>query len=805
MLPIHSILPELLQACNNNTVVLLEAPPGAGKTTVVPLALLNEEWLGGNTVLMIEPRRIAAKAAARRLAHLLNEDVGQRVGYRMRNETLVGPRTSLEVITEGVLTRRLARDPELQNVGMVIFDEFHERSIHADTGFALTLLTQTLARPTLRILIMSATLDAPSLQRVVPHATIVRSSGRSFPINTTYLRSTSDKPLDALMTLAIRDAVRDGEGDILCFLPGRREIRQTQNRVLADNTITENTDVHILHGELRAEDQDLVLRAARQRRRVILSTAIAETSITIDGVRTVIDGGLSREPRYDPRSGMAHLTTVRVSKDSADQRRGRAGRTAPGECIRLWTVAQHEQLAEKRTPEIVVSDLVPMVLDVAAYGIMVEDCEWIDAPPAGTLAQARELLRELGALDSHSRITDHGRKLASIGAHPRVAHMLVRGEELGIPRSASGALASLIGERDVLSGVRMADIHMRLDALAGTYSGGATDNEALRNAKQRMAQFGGTIGPNNNEHAALLLALAYPDRIARRKADGRFLLRNGRSARINGDDPLARCEWLAVSELDGSGAEPRVAIAAEINTETIESLFGSEIHVRAEGGWNAKEQRIVARTARMLGAIVVGYTTGTPMSSEELAEVFARFLAERALRDLTWTDEARQLVHRVRFVHANGEAHVPAWTDDDLAGTAHQWLAPYLLGKKTLEEVAKINVVEALISSLPQSVFRRIATLAPEFYTPPKGREVRIDYSVAERPTASVRIQFMFGVKRQPTVAAGNVPLTIELLSPAGRPIQVTRDLAGFWAGSYALVRKEMKGRYPKHDWPESP
>ncbi len=799
-------MPQLLDAVAAEHTVLLEAPPGAGKTTVVPPALLDAPWLGTQKILMLEPRRLAAKAAAQRMAQLRGEKVGETIGYRMRHETAVGPRTRIEVMTEGVLARRLVRQPELPGVGLVIFDEFHERSIHADLGLALTMLSRSLVRADLRILVMSATLDVDALHRVVPDAPVVRNHGRSFPVDVRYLRSDPERPLPDLVAAGVRDALRDDEGDVLCFLPGQAEIRRTRDLLEASTSVRESAEVLVLHGELKGEEQDHIIRPSGQTRRVILSTAIAETSITIAGVRVVIDGGRSREPRYDARSGMAHLSTVSVSKDAAEQRKGRAGRTAPGVCYRLWTSAEQDRLPDHRTPEILVTDLATLVLDVAAFGVRVDDCPWIDPPPAGTVSAAIELLRELGALDVHGAITPHGQSLLSYGTHPRIAHMLVRSAELGIDRTTAATVASVLGERDVVRGVRSSDIRRRCDAVAGVRDNDA-DAGAVRAARLRRDQILHSTAPGAVHADAIgpLVALAYPDRVARRKADGRYLLRNGRTARMDGADPLAREEWLAVADLDGSSSEVRIAIAAPVSQEVLLRTFADQITQRTEAGWSERDKRIVARSARMLGAIVIDQKDDPNPDVQELASAFARVVAERELRDLSWTEGALQFVHRVRFAHRMDPDVVPAFTDDDLASSAEEWLAPYLVGKKTLGDLARVDVAAALTEMMPVAVRRRVDTLAPPLYRPPKGREVPIDYSVPERPTVSVRLQFMFGVKRQPTVASGNVPLTIELLSPAGRPIQTTRDLAGFWSGSYAAVRKEMKGRYPKHDWPENP
>ncbi len=810
-LPITSVLPDICGVLSRNVPCILEAPPGAGKTTMVPLALVNEPWLAGKKIVMLEPRRLAAKAAARRMATLLGEQVGQTVGYRMRMESAVSEATRIEVVTEGVLTRQLARDPELSGVGLVIFDEFHERSLNADTGLALTLTSRALLRNELRVLVMSATIGSLNFSTIMPDAERVASQGSTFPVETTYLRSVSDKPLPELMAAAVRDAIRDDLGDILCFLPGQAEIRRTQEALLARSDALDGAEVMILHGELAADAQDAVLRPASRVRRVILSTAIAETSLTIDGVRTVVDGGRSREPRFDPRSGMTHLTTVSVSKDAAEQRRGRAGRTAPGRCIRLWTEKEHAQLPERRTSEILVADCSSLILEVASFGVDVADLPWLEQPPAGNVAQGRELLRQLGALDATNSITRHGRELLRYGTHPRIAHMLVRSREFGIDWNRASGIAAIIGERDLLKGERMSDVRRRLDALQGA-SDPHADRAAIMHARKRQqalrkphdaSSVGHTISDEDVE--GVLIALAYPERLARSKGDGRYLLRNGRTVSIMQADPLARSEWLAVADLDGSASEPRIAIAAPVSLASVRIVFASDLTSLVETGWNDRDGRIVARTATMLGSIVIDTKANANADPRELAAAFARELARRGIENLPWSEGAERLRNRVTFTRQHTGAELPDLSDELLSNTVEEWLAPHLVGLRSLADLQKLDLMRPLREMLSREQKTLVDRCAPELYKPPKGREVVIDYSNPDQPLAAVRLQFMLGVKRTPTVANGNVPLTIELLSPAERPIQKTRDLAGFWSGSYQAVRKEMKGRYPKHDWPENP
>ncbi|MEN9281122.1 MAG: hypothetical protein RL594_57 [Bacteroidota bacterium] len=810
-LPINSVLPDICDVLARNVPCILEAPPGAGKTTMVPLALINQAWLQGKKIVMLEPRRLAAKAAARRMASLLGEQVGQTVGYRMRMESAISEATRIEVVTEGVLTRQLARDPELRGVGLVIFDEFHERSLNADTGLALTLTTRALLRSDLHVLVMSATIGSLNFTTIMPDAERVTSLGRTFPVETTYLRSASDKPLHELMAAAVRDAIRDDAGDILCFLPGQAEIRRTQEVLLGRPEALDGAEVMILHGELAADAQDAVLRPASRIRRVILSTAIAETSLTIDGVRTVIDAGRSREPRFDPRSGMTHLTTVSVSRDAAEQRAGRAGRTAAGRCIRLWTEREHDQLPERRTSEILVADCSSLILEVASFGVEISDLPWLEQPPAGNVAQGRELLRQLGALDTSNSITPHGRDLLRYGTHPRIAHMLVRSRAVGIEWVRASGIAAIIGERDLLKGERLSDVRRRLDVLQGANDPHA-DRAAIMHARKRQQALRKPHDASierlrvpEDDIEGVLIALAYPERLARSKGDGRFLLRNGRSVTIMQADPLARSEWLAVADLDGTAAEPRISIAAPLSLESVRIVFADDFTTHVETGWNDRDGRIVARTASMLGAIVVETKANANADPQDLAAAFARELARRGIERMPWDERAQRLRDRITFTRQHTGAELPEMSDEMLSQSVEQWLAPHLIGMRSLADLQKLDLVRLLQDMLTREQRTLVDRCAPELYKPPKGREVAIDYSNPDQPLAAVRLQFMLGVKRTPTVANGNVPLTLELLSPADRPIQKTRDLAGFWSGSYQSVRKEMKGRYPKHDWPETP
>ena len=805
MLPIYDVVEDIRDALRRSTTCILEAPPGAGKTTIVPLELRNEPWLHGHSIIVVEPRRIAAKAAARRMSTLLSQDVGGTVGYRMRMETCVGKTTQIEVVTEGILTRRLTRDPELNGVGLVIFDEVHERSLQADTGLAFVQMTRSLLRPDLKLVVMSATLSSLDFSEILPDAITVKSQGRMYPVEVSFAQRTPERPLPQEMAAAVERAVAKHEGDVLCFLPGFGEQRATKDLLEAHSESLGNPEILLLHGNLTTEEQDRALRPAGKRRRVVLSSAIAETSVTIDGVRVVIDGGYSREPRFDARSGLSHLTTVRVSKDAAEQRSGRAGRTAPGVCMRLWTLQEHEQLPQRRSPEILTSDLSSMVLEAAAIGLDPSTLPWIDQPPASALSQARELLQMLHAIDADGRITERGHRMLHHGAHPRVSSMLVVAEDHGLSPATAASLAALLGERDILKGSNDGDVRRRVDVLGGAFDVHA-DKSAVAAARRRRDHVRLSKGAQENiEDVGALVALAYPDRVAINKGGGRFQMRNGRTVSIDQSDMLSKHEWLAIAELEGSLTNARIALAAPVTKEMVLRIFREDIESVHQAGWMEKEQRIVAREMDMLGSIVVATRDATSIGEIEAQQAFTELIKAKGLALLSWTPAALRFRQRAQFTSLHGCAELPDWSDEGLLESLESWFTPHCGQCRTLSDLRKLNVEELLRQSLSFAQISSINRAAPDTYKPPKGREVLIDYTNPEQPTIAARLQFMFGVRSNPKIANGNVPLTIELLSPADRPLQKTTDIGGFWKGSYAAVRKEMKGRYPKHDWPENP
>jgi ATP-dependent helicase HrpB len=814
-LPVDNALPALRSALAATSAAVLQAPPGAGKTTHVPIALLDAPWLADQRIVMLEPRRLAARAAARRMAFLLGERVGETIGFRVRGETRIGSSTRIEVVTEGVLTRMVQADPALDDIGLVIFDEFHERSVHADLGLALALQTQQLLRPALRLLVMSATLDGAAVSALLGGAPIITSEGRAFPVAVQYLPVRPPRTIESSVVGAIRRALAADEGSILAFLPGAGEIARVSAR-LHSEPLPHDVSVHSLFGDLSSRDQDAAVLPAREgERKVVLATAIAETSLTIEGVRIVVDSGLARVSRFSPRSGMARLETVRVSRASAEQRSGRAGRTAPGLCYRLWSEADQAALLERAVPEILLTDLAPLALDLAMAGIVDPSVlRWLDAPPVASLARARELLVELEALDASARITEHGRRMAALGAHPRLAHMLLVGKSRGVGATAC-ALAALLEERDLFrrdSAIRDADLRSRLRAVgdAARERDPRVDRDRLRRVLERSAAWRSALGiPDrmpNEEAAGALVALAYPDRVARRRdASGdRYLLRSGVGARVDDPGSLAGAPFLAIAETDGQSPEARVFLAAPVGMSELESLFAPQVTREEVIEWQRASGVVMGRVRERLGALVL---REAPLRDAD-DEVVARVLLDAITHDdglrLPWSSAALGLRARVAFLHTLDPSW-PDWSDSGLAGTLETWLLPHLIGLRRRTEVEQLDLAAILQAQLNFEQRRALERLAPTHVVVPTGSSIVVDYSDPASPRLAVRLQEMFGQTDTPRVAAGRVPLTLHLLSPAGRPVQVTRDLAGFWQSSYFDVRKELRGRYPKHDWPEDP
>ncbi|HET7425673.1 MAG TPA: ATP-dependent helicase HrpB [Gemmatimonadales bacterium] len=806
-LPIEPALPALASALASVGCAVLQAPPGAGKTTRVPLALLKAEWLGRRRIVMLEPRRLAARAAAQRMADLVGAPLGGLVGYRIRHESLTTAATRIEVVTEGVLTRMLQADPALERAGLIIFDEFHERSLQADLGLALTLQSRAILRPDLRILVMSATLDGASVAALLGDAPVVTSEGHSWPVSTVYLPPRSGARLETSVAGAVRRALAEEAGDVLAFLPGAAEIRRTA-ALLTDVS----AEVIPLHGSLGRAAQDRALRpAARAGRKVVLATSIAETSLTIDGIRVVIDGGWSRVPRYSPRSGMTRLATVRVSHASADQRRGRAGRQGPGVCFRLWSKAEDASHLPRASPEILEADLAPLALELAAGGVSdPAELAWLDPPPTAAMSAARTVLRQLEALDLQGRITAHGRRLVRLALHPRLAHMVVRGRELGSSEACD--LAALLAGRDLLPGGRAvdADLSLRLDLLRGRVERADVDAEALRLARLEAAlcrrSWQARAGETGTAPSAgLLLALAYPDRIAQRRPGGpaRYLLRSGQGAALD-PQPLASEAYLVAAELDGRVPEGRILLALPIGRDEIERHFANEVVDEDVLTWDRGEHRVLAKRRRRLGAIVLEeFAVQRPDPSAVSAALLEGVRLEGIDR-LPWTAEAARLRARLAFMHCLDSAW-PDVSNEALARDLELWLEPFLAGITSFNELSNIDLGHALLSRIPKGQRTRLDRWAPSHVQLPSGSRIPVDYSDPAAPVLSVRLQELFGQAETPTVGEGRVTLTLHLLSPARRPVQVTRDLAGFWRKTYFEVRKDLRGRYPKHPWPDDP
>lgn len=831
-LPIHDVLPELLAALDASPVVVLEAPPGAGKTTAVPTALLDAAWCrdSGGRIVMLEPRRLAARAAAARMAALRGEAVGETVGYRVRGEAKVSARTRVEVVTEGLLTRRLHDDAGLDGVAAVVFDEFHERSLHADLALALTLDVQAALRPDLRIVVMSATLDARVA--VWLGAPVVTSAGRMFPVETHRLTRLPALParngrvrvadrLTALVPPAVSTAIERHDGDVLVFLPGQGEIRRVAARLAAEGVLPATVDVHTLFGEMTLAAQDAALRVAPPgRRKVVLATNVAQTSLTIEGVRTVVDGGFARVPRLDVASGMTALATVPVSQASADQRRGRAGRTAPGVCYRLWTAADDEHRPSDDTPEILDADLANLALDLALWGVRdAAALRWLDPPPAAALAEARRLLVDLGATTADGQATAHGRALARLGLHPRLGHLVVEGVAMGQGATAC-RLAALLSERDVLrgaTGVGAFDLRLRMEAIDGRRAAGAEVDEGVRHRVrdlERQLRQRARVTNTNIDSTALgpLVALAYPDRLARRDgADpSRLRLASGRRATLADDGalggPFVAVAHLAPARGDRPGEAARVALAAPISTADVERLAESAAVWSDEVRYDTAAERVVARRVRRLGSLVLA---DTPLAAPDPSRVVAALLAhvrESGLHLLDLSKDARRLRERLAFLHHHAaDAGWPDVSDDALLASLDDWLAPFVPTARTLADLRRAPVEAALRARLAHGLAHEIDRLAPSHVVVPTGSAIPIDYGDPAAPGLAVRLQEVFGLLDTPSVLDGRVPVVMHLLSPGHRPVQVTRDLRSFWQTGYFDVRKDLRGRYPKHVWPDDP
>ena len=800
MLPIHEALPRLKAALAGRSAAVLVAPPGAGKTTVVPLELLAEPWVGDGRIVVLEPRRLAARAAAERMAATLGEPVGRTVGYRVRMQSKVSAATRIEVVTEGVFTRQILADPELAGVACVIFDEFHERSLDADLGLALARDAQGLLREDLRLLVMSATLDGAAVARLLSDAPVIESLGRAWPVETRYLGRDDALRLEDRVARAVDRALAEETGSLLVFLPGQGEILRTAQRLgerLAERP-RPGVELAPLYGALDPRDQDRAIAPAPPgARKVVLATSIAETSLTIEGVRVVIDAGQARVPRYDPASGLTRLATVRVSRAAADQRRGRAGRTGPGVCYRLWDEAETRALPAYADPEILDADLSGLALDLARWGAKdASTLAFLDPPPAAAFAEARSLLARLDALTADGVLTAHGRALAEMPLAPRLAHMVVKAAATGQAGRAA-RIAVLIVERNL--GGREVDLRHRLAALERDRSPRARDARALADRWAGMAPRAGTGEPLSD---GLLLAFAYPERIARaRGPQGEFQLVSGRGAFVESTDALARQTWLATAELGGGERRDRILLAAPLDEAEIPAAFEAQLttedRLEESGAGRLRAKRITR-----LGRLTVREAVDDNPDPALIAGALAGRVRRDGVASLPWGEAADSLRRRVAFLRARD----PAWpdlSDAALAERLDDWLMPLLSGVRSLAALKADALDGALRALIPWDLQRRLDAEAPARWTAPTGNSFAIDYAAEAGPAVEVRVQEVYGVSQHPAVAG--VPLTLSLLSPAHRPVQTTRDLPGFWRGSWKDVRADMRGRYPKHLWPEDP
>jgi ATP-dependent helicase HrpB len=813
-LPIGEGLSAIRAALADRHRAVVSAPPGAGKTTIVPLALVDADWRGDGRIVILEPRRLAARAAARRMATLVGQQVGDLVGYQTRDERRIGPATRIEVLTEGVLTRRLQGDPELPGVAAVIFDEVHERNLPTDLGLALILEVASTVRPELRILAMSATADTARFARLLAAggddaAPVIEVAGRAHPVDIRWRPRQRGDRLESAVEHAVTLALTENDGDVLVFLPGVGEIMRCRDRLA--ESVGSAVDVRPLAGALSVDEQDLALAPSPPgRRRVVLATDIAETSLTVDGVRVVVDSGLVRSPRFDPATGMTRLTTVPISRDSADQRAGRAGRTEPGVAYRMWSKIEHGSRPPHRAAEISAVDLSGLALEVAAWGTPVERLTFPDPPPQRAWKEGLALLRTLGASGEDGRLTALGRRMVELPLHPRLARIVAT-----TPSSTACVVAALVDERDVLRG-RVgdlpADLALRVALVAGHAGDERADRRALRRLAERaedLARRAGiqfdvdTIEP---DLTGRLLLAGFPDRLAARRRPGQFQLRTGTTAWLADDDPLSRASFVVAADLDGRRAGARIRLGAAVDAADVAALLDDVVE-RRRLIWDRDRDDLVLRIERRLDALALGEEVRVPTPGHDTVDALVDRVRATKLAVLTWSSAAEQLRARVAFLRRQGGGEASTWpdlSDKALLATVDTWLRPYLEGATGRADLQRVDVAVLLRAQLPWPLGAELDTLAPATWTLPGGRDVTIDYT-ADRPTASVRVQDVFGVTAQPLLAGGAVPLTLALLSPADRPIQVTADLPGFWAGSWAAVRKDLAGRYPKHRWPENP
>ncbi|WP_114007650.1 ATP-dependent helicase HrpB [Cohaesibacter intestini] len=795
-LPIREALPSLLSALGDAGRAVLIAPPGAGKTTCVPLACLDQPWREGK-IIMLEPRRLSARAAARRMAELLGEPVGKRVGYRVRMESRISKDTIIEVVTEGVFARMIVDDPGLEGVSLVLFDEFHERSLDADMALAFTLEVQAALRDDLRLVVMSATLDGGRVASILDDAPIVQSMGRTYPVETRYLPRKPQGRLEEAVTAAVMQALEEEEGSLLVFLPGQAEIHRTEERLA--KRLPKDILLAPLYGAMDGKAQDLAIRpVGAGKRKIVLATSIAETSLTIDGVRVIIDAGLVRRPRFEPNLGISRLETVRVSRASADQRQGRAGRTEPGVCYRLWDKGQTAALPAFEPPEILESDLSRLVLDLALWGESdPTNLKWLDQPPAAGWSEAVKLLTDFGALDDKGLLTAHGKAIATLPLPPRLAHMLVLSRRQG-GEPLAARIAALLTEGGRM---RHNDLRRLLQDLDSNRLPRARDIKALA-SRWSKASGKGAIPP---EEAGSILALAYPDRIAmRRGAAGRYLLASGRGGVLDPEDPLNTEMFLVVADLQGAAGNARITLAAPIDRKTVVDNFADLITQEEAVTYDRQTGTVSAKLETRLGRIVLAEKRLKQPSPDAISAALIAAIRKEGLRVLPFSKETQRWRGRIRFV-AEREEGWPDFSDAGLLDRLEDWLQPFLAGKTALSDITSGDLQSALQAQVPYDRLASLDAVLPTHFVVPTGSKIPIDYGAENGPVLAVRVQELFGLDSHPSIMGGKLPLLLHLLSPAHRPLQVTRDLPGFWRGSWKDVKADMRGQYPKHVWPDDP
>lgn len=850
-LPVNDVLPEIIDTLNLHNCVVLQAPPGAGKTTAVPIALLDQPWLQGKQIFMLEPRRLAARSAASRMAFLLNEKVGETVGYQIRQDKCYSQATRILVLTEGILTRKLQADPELEKTALVIFDEFHERSIHADLSLALCLQSQQILREDLKILVMSATLNTTGISSLLNNAPIITTEGRSFPVDIHYLEkqinlTRQNRSLQLISSLIniIKHVISNHDGNCLVFLPGVKEIKQLYKQI-QDYLKTENFQhifVVTLHGSLTKQEQDKAISAPpKSIRKIVLATNIAETSLTIEGINCVIDSGLERKAQYNLSSGMNRLQTQLISQDSAEQRSGRAGRLSAGICYRLWTRQQHTRLIKHAHAEILHSDLATLILELANWGIQqVDELQWLDTPPTNSVTQAKQLLQQLKAINTNGKITTHGTNMLKLGTHPRLAHMMLSARKLDQSYHAC-LIASILTEKDIFfhGGEKSIDIQHRLSILQNRQSNATIKPQQQdinsRGCKgiiktaddfyKRLLKNNSCIRHNNsldNHFSGVLLAYAYPDRIAkqRHKNESRYLLSNGKGAIVASHLQKNSADFLVIANLNnmpGKTAcnEASIYLAAEITQQQLEEYFPEKIQQSETVQWNSKLLRVEAKKTTSIGKISLKEKMVVPEKKEDVQQCLLQAIKTIGLQSFNWTADATSLKQRLQFINYQintksskaslNKIELPNFSDDVLLDTLSKWLQPYLDTRNSIKQCQKLNIYEILLNQLSWQQQQQIDTLAPEKITVPSGSRIKINYSDLSTPVLAVRLQEIFGLYETPTVINGHCKLMMHLLSPAHRPMQVTQDLSSFWKTTYHEVKKELRGKYKRHYWPDDP